>query len=261
MQEPVTSPPSPSALRFGKTLKFAIRESWDALGLLCAASLTLFIVGAGPIYLAFHSLLLGAAVLVFVLAPFLAGACLLAHRVYMHDEPSYLDLWYGYRRLLPASIAVGIVQALGIGALLANVLFYSSRGGFGFLVLSVAFIYLLIFWLMNCLYHFPLLIAADQRIVVREDEGPARLRSVFRNAFLLAVSSPGYSFAVLAFIMAVEVPLIASGVGLALIGMALPAFVSTRAARDHLIRLAMIPPDPDPDEPLAEEMWKLPGRQ
>src|SRR5688500_8253094 len=86
--------PKPRALR---TIRFAVREAWDALGLLCAASFTLFVAVFVPIFLGLNSLPLGIISACVISAPLFAGACYLAHKVSEHDEPTYGDLWRGFR--------------------------------------------------------------------------------------------------------------------------------------------------------------------
>jgi hypothetical protein len=151
------------------------------------------------------------------------------------------------------------LQALGFLVLLANIAFYGQRTGFGFLLATILAWYLMAFWLINCLYHYPLLVAADEGIIRREDGGRPRIRAIIRNAFVLAIAAPGYSLAIVAALILITVPLFISAVGMALVGMALPAFVAMRAGRDQLIRHGLIPPDPDPDEPAGDEVWKMRG--
>ena len=246
-------------VRAVRSIRFAVREAWDALGLLCAASFTLFLAASVPIFLALRSIPLGIVSACLLLAPLFAGSCFLAHKVFEHDEPGYVDLWRGFRKLYVRALGVAAIQAFAFAVLGTNLAFYGRRQGFGFLLVTVLAVYALVFWLLNCLYHYPLIVAAEEGIVTREDGGKARLSSVFRNGFLLALSSPGYSAALCLFLTAVTIPLAISAVGMALVGAAFPAFVCMRAARDHLIHRGLIPPDPDPDEPVTDEVWKMRG--
>jgi hypothetical protein len=244
-----------SALR---TLKFAVRESWDALGLLCAVSLTLFLAAACPIFFFLRSIPLGAAAFCLISSPLFAGACWLAQRVYDHDEPTYMDLWVGLRIVYFRAVLVGVVQAAVFGALAFYIAFYSSHSGFGFLLLSFLMWYCAGFWAMNCIYHYPLLIASEQGIVRQDNGEPMRMRAVFRNGFVLSISAPLYSLALVVGLVAITVPLVFSAVGLALVG-AFPAFLCMRAARDQFIHHGLIDPDPDPDDPVSDEVWKMRG--
>ena len=244
-----------SALR---TLKFAVRESWDALGLLCAVSLTLFLAAAIPLFFFLKSIPLGAAAFCLITSPLFAGACRLAQRVYDHDEPGYLDLWIGFRRLFFRAALVGFVQAAVFGALAFYIVFYSSLSGFGFMLLSFLMWYAAAFWAMNCLYHHPLLVASEQGIVRQKGGEPMRMRAVFRNGLVLSISAPAYSLSLVIGLIAITIPLAISAVGLALVG-AFPAFLCMRAARDQLIHHGLIPPDPDPEEPVQDDVWKMRG--
>jgi uncharacterized membrane protein YesL len=250
---------APPPLRLGRTLRYGIRAAWDALGFVCAMSLTLFACGLLPALLAWQFAGIAPAIAVWLALapPLFAGACRLTHSVFEHDEPAYSDLWRGFARLYVRAVALGAAQ-FGVTALLAaNILFYLSRSSFPFLLLALVFTYLLLFWAMNCLYHWPLLVAAEAGIIRREDGGEARLRAVFRNGFLLAFSAPGFTFVLLLVIMAVNALMAASGVGMALLSGGFTAFLTTQAARDQLVRFGVLPPPPDPDAPAADEGWKL----
>jgi len=246
-------------LKVLRTIRFAVREAWDALGLLCAASFTLFLAASVPIFLALRSIPLGILSAGLLLAPLFAGTCYLAHKVFEHDEPAYGDLWRGFRRLYFRAVGVAAVQAFGLAVLVSNMAFYGRRPGFGSLLAMTGALYVFVFFLLNCLYHYPLLIAAEEGIIRREGGGKARLRAVFKNGLLLAIASPGYAFGLLLFVAAVTIPLAISAVGMALVGAAFPAFVCMRATRDQLIHRGVIPPDPDPDEPVTDEVWKMRG--
>jgi hypothetical protein len=242
-----------------RTLRFAVREAWDVLGLVCAASFTLFLGAAACVFLSLTWVPAGLVAAVLLMSPLFTGTCYLAHRVYQHDEPGYFNLWEGFRRLYLRSVTVGAVQLFVFIVLIANLAFYGQRQGFGFLLASIVIWYLIAYWLVNALYHYPLLIAADQGVLKREEGGPPRVRTTFRNAFVLAMSAPGYSLAILVAVILITIPLFISAVGMALVGTALPAFIATRATRDQLIRHGLLPPDPDPDEPAVDEVWKMRG--
>lgn len=256
-------------LRLGRTLRFALRGAWDALGFVCAMSLTLFIGMAIPVTVALQpgtSASAGerigwsaAAVMLALglLPPLYAGACHLTHRILTHDEPSYLDLWRGFYRLYRQAVLLGAAQLAVASVLVANALFYLRLPGFPFLLLAVLFLYLLLFWGMNALYHWPLLVAGAAGVIRREDGGPPGLRAVFRNGFLLAFSAPGFTLALLLIIMSVTIPLALSGVGMALLSFGFTAFLTTQATRDQLARFGVLPPPPDPDEPVVDEGWKI----
>jgi hypothetical protein len=258
--------PLPPARR---TIRFAVRAAWDALGFVCAASLTLFVLLAFPLILLANTAQtaslparlagVGAAAILYLalIPPAYAGVCWLARLIIEHDEASYLDILRGARRMYGRAFALGFAQ-LGITTvLLANLVFYLSRGGFLFLILAVLFLYLLVFWGMNAVYHWPLLVAVEAGVLLRDGDRPSGLGAVFRNAFLLAFSAPGFTFAVLLLIIVLGVPLSISGVGLALLFPGFTAFLTTQAARDQLVRFHVLPAQPDPDEPVVDERWRV----
>jgi hypothetical protein len=110
---------------------------------------------------------------------------------------------------------------------------------------------------MNALYHWPLLVAGEAGILCRDDGRAPGLRTVLRNGFLLSAGAPGYTLLIGAVLAVVAAPLVFSGVGMALVLPALVVFATTQAARDHLVRFGALPPPPDPDEPVLDEVWRL----
>jgi uncharacterized membrane protein YesL len=262
--------PAPIEVRWrlssGATVRRGVRAAWDALGLVCAASATVFASLALPpmVGLRLGALLrtgwvpgvLAAVALVFVAPPLYAGACVLAHRAMEHDSPSYGTLWEGARRLYGRSVALGAVEALVALLLAANTAFYLTRHGLAWRVAGVFFVYLLLFWLTTCLYHWPLLVAGHVGLIRRDDGGTPGVVAVLRNAFLLAASAPGYSVALAAAALLANAVLAASGVGLVLLSAGATAFLSTQATRDQLVRFGVMPPPPDLDAP-AEDHWRL----
>jgi uncharacterized membrane protein YesL len=194
-----------------------------------------------------------------ILPPIYAGICLLAHRALSHDEPAYGQVWSGFARLYLRAAACALAQVLVFAILAANLLFYLQRAGFAWLALSALFGYLTLFWGMNCLYHMPLLVAGEEGVIKREDGGKARLSSVFRNGFLLASSSPAYTLGLLAILIVEGGVFMLLGVGAAMLGAGVGAFLTTQATRDHLVRFGVLTPPPDPDAPVGDEVWRMKG--
>lgn len=254
-----------TSLSASKTLKSATRAGWDYLGTICAASITFFAAHAVPLLLMttlsriHFGIGLAASLLaaIFFIAPLYGGICYLSHRIYANDEPGYLHIWIGFARYYRPAATLGFLQLLITGILIANLLFYLSRGALPFLILGVLFLYINLFWAMNCLYHWSVLIASGEGIIPRSGGGAPGLFSVFRNGFLLAVSAPAFTFIVLLFIMAVCLLLLTSGVGLALLGAGVVSMYSMQAARDQFVRFGLLPPPADPDEPIKDEGWNL----
>ncbi len=263
------NPPLPP-FNLWRTLRFGIREAWDALGFVCAASLTLFLALPVPVVLALMvarvpspmaliaAAVAGSVASAAVLGPLYAGTCSLVHRTIVRDEPSYMDLLRGTGRLYWRATGLALVESAVTGVLLGNLVFYARLRGFGWLLITTVFLYLCLFWGMNCLYHWPLLVAAEEGIIRRDDGGRPRLLPVFRNGFLLATSAPIYSLGLLVVLAVVLIPAGLSGVGMALVGPGLAAFLTTQATRDQLVRFGVLPPPPDLESPV-NDVWRMRG--
>src|SRR6185503_1502702 len=159
-----------SKLWLPRTLRQGVRAVWDFLGLVCAASLTFFAAliiplslalkaGASP-YSSIGIVTVGLAGAALLLGPLYGGICLLAHRAFTHDDPAYGLVWSGFIRLYARAAVCGLAEGLVMAVLAANVFFYLRIGGFAWLALAALFAYLSIFWMMNCIYHMPLLVAS-----------------------------------------------------------------------------------------------------
>jgi hypothetical protein len=109
---------------------------------------------------------------------------------------------------------------------------------------------------MNCLYHWPLLVAVE-RGVIRRGGLSATWTSILRNGFLLAFSAPGYSFGLLFVMSLIAAPLAVSGVGMALLLGGLAAMISSQATRDQLVRFGVLAPQVDPDERAPDDVWRV----
>lgn len=253
-------------LRWRRSARHALRHGWDALGLVCGVSLTVFGAGLLPAAVFFSAsrisvlgFVLGGLTAAAALGPLFAGASVIAFRLATFEETAYGDLWSGAARLFKRSLAVAGVQ-LGVWILLgSNLLYYTSRGGTASLLASVTVLYLSAFWALNCLYHWPLLAATDAGHLAREDGASGGLKAVFRGAALLAVGAPFYGLAVLLTALALGVLFTVSGVGLALLGAGSVAVLSAQCVVDLLVRFGAIEPLPDVESPVADEVWRMRG--
>jgi hypothetical protein len=259
-------PPQSSVIlpaRLGRTLRIGFRAAWDSLGFVVASSLSLFAVLCVPLTLIGAARMRGVAAVLggiaylLLVPPVYAGVCWLVHKVFEHDEPSYSDLWHGVRRLYIKAVALGTLQLLVTTVLAANILFYLSRGSFAFLLLAIGFGYLLLFWQMNTVYQWPLLIAGSAGLIRREDGSEPGIGATLRNGLMMTASAPAYTLALLLLLTILLIPLTVSGVGLALLAPGLAAFLTTQATRDHLVRFNVIPAPPDPDDPITDERWHV----
>jgi uncharacterized membrane protein YesL len=271
MDEPIgniPTTPQRTPLRLLRTLKFGIRAVWDSLGLVCAVSLTMFVAFTIPVYLGYAisrivtvppmlSVIGAVAFWAMAISPIFGGCCYLAAKIIDHDEPGYADLWTGFARLYVRFALLGLIQISVAAALAVNILFYLRFGSPAWLILAVVFIYLLGFWMLNCQYHFPLIVSADFGWITLETVGPARLGAAFRNALVMVMASPGYSIGLLVTLIVVTAILAISGVGMAMLGAGLIGLLTIQATRDHLVRFGLIPQQPDPGDSAPNDAWRL----
>jgi len=254
--EPRTPP------RAGRELRRALVDTWDHLGLACGVSLTFFTITTLPPASALatrHAGWAAAAALWIPLVggPLWLGACHVAHRICSRDEPHYGALWTAAARHGGQAAALALVQVAVSVILVADALFFATREFAGSVVLAAMFGYALFFWGMNCIYHWPLLVAAQTGVIARPDGGPPRLRSAMRNAFVIVLSAPGFTSVFLLTIMAVAVGFAATGVGLALLGAGLVSILCTTAARAQMVRFGALPEPPDLDGAPTDVGWRV----
>lgn len=255
-------------VRLAVALRRFVRSSWDHLGLVCAASFTVFGAAVAALAAALALVLaLGlrglaasaiaiAVVVPLVVAPLYGGSVIALSRAIGHEETAYTDVWKSAARVFGRAVALGSVELGVIVVLGGNVVFYASRGSLPTAVAAAIAAYALAFWLMCCVYHWPLLAAGDSGAIARDDGRAPGLGAVLRNGVVMAVSAPGFTLAVLVVLCAVLAVLAASGVGLALLAPGLAASLCLEAARHQLVRFGVLPP-PEPEGPASDEPWRL----
>lgn len=203
----------------------------------------------------------GAAWFLLVMAPMYAGVALVAHRIIAHrvaplEPPAYADLWRGFRQLWLRAVLLALAELAGWGLLAGNLAFYLTRGGFGFLLAAALFVYLLAFWFVNVMYHWPLLVAAEEGLIpVEECHGQARRARVLaalRNSLILSLGGPLPGFGIGAFLGLTGAALAASGIGLVFVLPGYTAVLAAQAAWDQLVRMGVVEPPPDPDAPVDD---------
>ncbi len=258
---------SPSLPKLKRTLRYTVRALWDYLGMVCTGSFLVFVsvalpmAGAlkmlpGNVRLATLALLL-CSLYVVIVSPLMAGVCLMCQRIVERDEPSLSQIGQGIRAMGARAVGLGVVHIAGATLVTANLVFYGALGGPAGLIGGAVFLYAGLFWLMNCIYHFPLLVACELRILHREDGGPSGLKAILRNGLLMTVSAPGFTFGLAVTIIVFGALLAASGVGLALVLPVGTALLATQATRDQFVRYGKLPPQPDLDTPVEADVWKL----
>jgi len=252
----------------GGTIRRAIRLWWDYLGLATLVS-TLSVVATAAVLAMCQWLgLFGrsrqpwglaiAALCVGALWAYLAGV--LHHlmlRTSLKDDVSLAAAIRLPRRYYMQALGLAAVQLVVTAACVANVWFYVAwRTTLG-VILAVALAYILAMWLMTCMYHWPLLAAAQLGVIppAEAERGP-RLRGVLRNGLVLSLSAPAYTAGLALVALIITTALILTGVGLVIAAPAFWAILGTQAVHDHMVRLGMLPP---PDEgPTGTDEWHVP---
>ena len=262
--EPSSSPP-PAHL--GQVVRLALRDAWDKLGVVLGVSLTWTLLLAialaverlvpRAVPVAAHLLVLFVALVILLAAP-LAGAFHIAHQIVTHDEVSYGEFWRGAARLYRPVVGLWACDLLVMGVLSVNLWFYGRLGHFAGTVAMLLCLYLLLFWTLMALSHFPLLIA--QEVGIFDEPGkPARrgTLAVLRRAFFLTLGRPFYALGVLALALPLTVLTGLSGVLFALLLPGLLALLTTHSTRALLVQFGVLPPPPLPEEVIPDEKFKL----
>lgn len=267
---PTVASDAARALSIWRTLRRAVAAWWDHLGLACAMSAYAVVAVAGSLGMAGALAMQGAApsapralrvipgvLLVALVTAFTTGGLhRAAHAIVHRDEPALARLLPANRRDLAQWIGLGAIQAAVALACLLNIWFYLRWRSHAGTILAALFGYALAMWLVNCLYHWPLMVSAQAGLIPSEGERGPSLRAVFRNGAILFAASPVYAAGLAALVIALSGPLVVSGIGLMLVAPALTAIIGTQALREHLVRLGSLPP---PDEsPVPADQWRVP---
>lgn len=268
-----TSNKVPSQLapvRLGQSLRACVRAAWDRLGLVVAMSLTWtvlltcvltlwrFLPHALPTLARNLTALIVAAL---ILSAPTAGACYVVHRLCTFEEVAYTDFWQGARRLFAPATRLGLFHTAVALVATVNVGFYLAlRSPFG-LVAALVCLYILLFWGMMAVYHFPLLVAQEMG-VFDEPERPAKrgVRAALRRAFYLALGDPFPTFGLLALLTLLTVAMFLLAIPFALLWLGTSAFLATYATRALLVKYGVLSPPP-PEEPIPDEKFKFNLRQ
>ncbi|HZO91283.1 MAG TPA: hypothetical protein VFB38_23370 [Chthonomonadaceae bacterium] len=251
--------------RLGRALKAGLREAWDRLGLVIAISLTWALLWFPPLIPGrlpaplppVVRLALMALIAVLTLSAPMAGAFHVAHLAASHEEVAYGDFWRGAWRMYGPATRLGLIHLLVWSVGLTNLWFYLNIGHLIGSVAALFCLYVLLFWAMMSVYHFPLL--AAQEAGVFDEPGRQARRGAWaaiRRAFFLTMGAPLYTAGVLAVVIAVTALLFAT-VALALIlWLGVFSLVTTYPTRALLVQFGVLPPPP-PEEPVPDEHFRI----
>ncbi|HEY3267678.1 MAG TPA: hypothetical protein VGM37_12180 [Armatimonadota bacterium] len=202
---PVEPPPPPSA---GRSVRLGFSAVYDYLGTSLAVSLLTFVVvffALSFLYVGLQRLpdpklravgaMMTAVVLLaapIVLGPFMAGLYTLARAMFQRDDPHIFDLFRGARKLARPAWALCYAETVITSVLVCDTLWLISRPSTAIKAAGVGAGYILLFWLMTAVYHWPLLV-----------EQGKPLGTTLKRGVLLALANPFYSlaFALLTLVM------------------------------------------------------------
>ena len=225
---------------FSKTLKKWLLDSYDYIGLVLASSLLWFGIALGgfaAIKAGFGGnlfALFASAALFYVLliAPMTAGVYLMAKKVVTRDEPSLLDILRGFRDYLKASWALGLAQVVITLLIAVNSWFYLTCGAVALKLLGILFAYMLLFWALSAVYHFPVLI--EQR--------PGVLK-VLERGVLLMMDNVAFTGGVFFVIILLTCFCVITIFGLPLLYIGMMSVLKTRALRALFVKYGLLEPE------------------
>ncbi|MDO8684602.1 MAG: hypothetical protein Q7N50_14140 [Armatimonadota bacterium] len=236
------------------TLKRAVGDLYDNLGLVLIASFAWFAVAAIPTGLGLSLLsnlpipYLGFIIFVWhtlVVAPVLAGIFHLAGNIAKRESPAILDIIEGARRFLIPSWQLAALQLIVTAILVTDVVFFlslfvSTRQTLYAPLMAVA-LYALLFWGMMVLYQWPLLV--EQR--------PPTFKLIYRSFLLVA---DNLSFTTIVYFAIILLTILCISPGMAILYMGAAAVISTNALRDLLKKYGLVEVEP---EVIEDKGWRL----
>jgi hypothetical protein len=228
---------------FWKTIKKSFADAYGYLGLTVLCSIIVFGIipaGCGILYLLkikdpYIWTIMVLFLYIFAVSPFLAGAHYMARKMVTNDEPSASDLFRGAKEFLFPSWALGAVQVVFTFVVFAGMWFYFTRGTLPLKLVGLVILYVLIFWALSTIYHFPILI--EQR--------PGALKTIKRG-FLLLMGSPGFTVSIFLVIILLAFIGIASTIGLPLLFFGIISIIQIRALRVQFMKYGLIESEPEP---------------
>jgi uncharacterized membrane protein YesL len=111
----------------------------------------------------------------------------LSHTAQTEATATYSDFWGGFRDHFWRGLVVGVANLIIIGILWSNFTTYGNRSDWSFIVLRAIWIAILTLWLGMQFYLWPLLDEMEQ----------PNLSSGFRNAIVMFLSNPLFTFSLI----------------------------------------------------------------
>lgn len=160
-------------------------------------------------------LLLGISVI--FLGPATAGAYYLANRLIKRESVEWRDYFFAFKKFFWRSEALILIYLLAIAIVVVDFMFYSQIQNIIVRILSIFWLYLLLFLGILQTYMFPLLIEQDTGI-----------KKVIIRSFLLSIDNIGVSFVMFIVVIALCAVCILTGVGALLLLMGVKSFFDTK---------------------------------
>jgi uncharacterized membrane protein YesL len=154
---------------------------------------------------------------VIFLGPATAGAYYLANRLIKRESVEWRDYFYAFKKFFWRAEALILIYILAIIIVVVDFMFYSQIQNIVIRILSIFWIYLLLFLGILQTYMFPLLIEQDTGI-----------KKVIVRSFLLSIDNIGVSFVMFLVVLVLCGICIITGVGALLLLMGVKSFFDTK---------------------------------
>jgi len=163
----------------------------------------------------FLRILLGISVI--FLGPATAGCYYVANRLIKRETVEWRDFFYAFKKFFWRAEALILILIVAIVIVIVDFTFYSQIQNIAVRILSIFWLYILLFLGIIQIYMFPLLIEQDTGI-----------KKIIVRSFLLSIDNIGVTLVVFLIVVAISVLCIFTGVGALLLMMGMKSFFDTR---------------------------------
>lgn len=160
-------------------------------------------------------IILGSSVI--VLGPATAGCYYIANKLIKRELVEWRDFFYAFKKFFWKAAALALILITAIAILLVNFIFYFQMYSTFIKVLSIVWLYVIIFLGIMQTYMFPLLIEQDTGI-----------KKIVKRSFLLSIDNIGITLVIFLIVTALLIICILTGVGALLVMMGMKSFFDTR---------------------------------
>jgi len=204
------------------TIKASFIDIYDNLGWVLFISAIwfgfaipfVFAILPGNLHL-FLRILLGTSVI--FLGPATAGSYYLANRLIKREIVEWRDFFYAFKKFFWRAEALILILIVAIIIVVVDFTFYSQIQNTVVKVLSIFWLYILLFLGIIQIYMFPLLVGQDTGI-----------KKMIVRSFLLSIDNIGVTLVIFLIVIALSILCIFTGVGALLLMMGMKSFFDTR---------------------------------